>query len=571
MANQAIALQARAPQADILGGAIRNNAQLINTMSQQRAAERQNAMAQQQMQLAQEKATREASAAEIDLAGKKLDLYTKRSGLTLTPQGYLLLLQDLDRDAPQIAAAFRANLPPEQFTRDGLLRMVGSVSDNFKATYGPLETEVVQMEDGTYSVARTGGFGKPGVFELEEFALKPSGAPAAAAAPTAAAPAQGDVMARPTRGANTGPQDLMRQGVNPNSIPSGNPLSPISTGSAAQPDLGAIVQNMMQTGVISQADMGLMTQAAGPEKAQQLAQIMRANNIQIMPDEQAAPAGMRNAVFRPEEGAPAFQQAQSMDDYVGTGRAARGKSPMQSPLPGSALVAPSVLGAQKSAEAQASKNAEVQAAPKIAAAGERAKRIEKLRGEMPVAKNNTEAIVADIDDRIRTIDKFLRNPARNQIIGPIEGNLPRFAQFGPRADAQADFDKIKNMATLSSLIDLRKSTETGASPVGANPTDRDAKIVETAASALIQTGELPKVDSEMQALRNKLYRMRENALNTYRDTYREVAAEAPELRLRVPSISPTYKRSSSQRSAAPAGGQTKPKTRRYNPATGKLE
>jgi hypothetical protein len=123
-------------------------------------------------------------------------------------------------------------------------------------------------------------------------------------------------------------------------------------------------------------------------------------------------------------------------------------------------------------------------------------------------------------------------------------------QFGPRADAQADFDKIKNTATLSSLIDLRKSTETGASPVGANPTDRDAKIVETAASALIQTGELPKVDSELQALRNKLYRMRGNAINTYRDTYREDAADAPELRLRVPSISPTYTRSSSARPAA---------------------
>ena len=324
MANQAIALQARAPQADILGGAIRNNAQLINTMAQQRTAERQTAVAQQQMELAQAKEAREASAAEIDMAGKKIDLYTKRAGQTLSPQGYQLLLQDLDRDAPEIAARFRANLPPERFNRDDLLRMVGSVSDNFKATYGPLETEVVQMEDGTYSVARTGGFGKPGVFEMKEFALKPSGG-----VPAATAPQQGGAMAQPSQGANTTPQDLMRQGVNPNSIPSGNPLSPISTGGQGQPDLGAIVQQMMQTGVISQADMGLMTQAAGPEKAQQLAQIMRANNIQIMPDEQAAPAGMRNAVFRPEEGAPMLQQAQSMDDYVDTGRAARGRAPQR--------------------------------------------------------------------------------------------------------------------------------------------------------------------------------------------------------------------------------------------------
>lgn len=338
MANQAIALQARAPQTDILGGAIRNNAQLINSMSQQRTAERQNAMAQQQMQLAQEKSTRDTASFDIDMAGKKIDFYTKRAGQTMNPQGYQLLLQDLDRDAPEIAAAFRTNMPPEQFDRGVLLQMVGSVSDNFKANYGPLETEVVQMEDGTYSVARTGGFGKPGVFELEEFALKPGGAPAAAAAPTAAAPQQGGATAQPSRGANTTPQDLMRQGVNPDSIPSGNPLSPISTGVTAQPDLGAIVQNMMQTGVISQSNMDALNQLAGPQKAQRLAQIMQANNFRVMPDEQAPSAGMRNAVFRPEEGAPAFQQAQSMDDYVATGRAARGKSPMQSPLPGSAQV-----------------------------------------------------------------------------------------------------------------------------------------------------------------------------------------------------------------------------------------
>jgi len=51
MANQAIALQARAPQGNFLAPAIQQGAQFINMMSQQRAAERQAAVQQQQMEI----------------------------------------------------------------------------------------------------------------------------------------------------------------------------------------------------------------------------------------------------------------------------------------------------------------------------------------------------------------------------------------------------------------------------------------------------------------------------------------------------------------------------------------
>jgi hypothetical protein len=52
MANQAIALQARAPQNDFMGRAVQQNAQMMNMLAQQRAAERQAAAQQQQMELA---------------------------------------------------------------------------------------------------------------------------------------------------------------------------------------------------------------------------------------------------------------------------------------------------------------------------------------------------------------------------------------------------------------------------------------------------------------------------------------------------------------------------------------
>ena len=61
MANQAIALQARAPQqSNILGGALQQGAQMINMMSQQRAAERQAAAQQQAMEIARAEEARKA-------------------------------------------------------------------------------------------------------------------------------------------------------------------------------------------------------------------------------------------------------------------------------------------------------------------------------------------------------------------------------------------------------------------------------------------------------------------------------------------------------------------------------
>jgi hypothetical protein len=63
MANQAIALQARAPQGNFLGPAIQQGAQFINMMSQQRAAERQAAAQQQQLKIQQVQEDRAAALA----------------------------------------------------------------------------------------------------------------------------------------------------------------------------------------------------------------------------------------------------------------------------------------------------------------------------------------------------------------------------------------------------------------------------------------------------------------------------------------------------------------------------
>jgi hypothetical protein len=216
------------------------------------------------------------------------------------------------------------------------------------------------------------------------------------------------------------------------------------------------------------------------------------------------------------------------------------RNPNQPIAPGSSVVPLGRLGAEKQVEAQATKDVELRMAPEIAKATKQAERAIELKSTATRAKYATEGILNEVVDRINTIDELLRNPNRFSIVGPIEGNLPRLLQTGARADAQAAFDKIKNTATLTSLIDMRKSTETGASPVGANPTDKDAKIVEQAASKLIQTGEPATFDAELIDMRRKLYRTYQSAQREYDGVYGEVLKENPKLRLAVPKVSDRY-------------------------------
>jgi hypothetical protein len=243
-------------------------------------------------------------------------------------------------------------------------------------------------------------------------------------------------------------------------------------------------------------------------------------------------------------GAPPMEQ--TLAQYIPVQR----KDPNVAPYPGSAQVPLSRLGAEAqvqrespaeaAAKARATKAVEVEMAPEIAKATKTAERAIELKSDATKAKYNTESLLNDIADRINTIDRLLRNPNRFSIVGPIEGNLLRFMQFGPRADAQAAFDKIKNTATLTSLIDMRKSTQTGASPVGANPTDKDAKIVEQAASELIQTGEPSKFDANLIDMRRKLYRTFVSAQREYDGVYGDVLKDNPRLRLVAPKVSDRY-------------------------------
>jgi len=405
MANQMIALGVKAPQTDILGSSIARNAQMINMMRQQDAAERQTAVAQQQMEIARAQEERAAAKAAQESTKATLDnealIYAKHRRLAPAvieggAPAYAQWLARVAEDSPKDADLLAKAMPVDQFDAPTFTRMMASMDDLFAATYGKAITKELIGPGGEMFGANISGIPNASyATPLPDISKPKNGARAAPAggraapalSPNAALPA-GGVDGRPTRGSATTPEDLRMQGVDPRSIPMGNPFKPASfDGGAAQPDLGAVVQQMMQTGVVSQSDFNAMRAAAAGKDAQ-LAEILRANNIQIMPDEQQ-PGGLQSAVYRPDQGGASMLEAQyNPNDYAQV----RVKPPTVSPLPGSSQVP---LGRVR-AEAQAGRETPAEAAAKTRAT-KRAE-IEVEREKALPAKQQVSKIISKIRD-----------------------------------------------------------------------------------------------------------------------------------------------------------------------------
>jgi hypothetical protein len=85
---------------------------------------------------------------------------------------------------------------------------------------------------------------------------------------------------------------------------------------------------------------------------------IQANGIQVSPG-----SGMQSAIYRLEGGAPVAQQVQfDPNAYVATGQTARGKSPMQSPTPGTINVPLSRVRDEATARRETPAEAEARAA-----------------------------------------------------------------------------------------------------------------------------------------------------------------------------------------------------------------
>ena len=589
MPNQMIALQSRGAKMPDPTVQTAKFVNMMNMTKQQEAAERQASLAQQQMANANADEARRAELhgpalkkAQLEYVGLVADQFSRDVGKLKEGDiaGAEALRANVVKDIPAWNDYIR---PASEWTTEYRTQLMlkgkeiadktipDVVASKEYAAPGGFDAQGNPIPEGTIIDTRIGGF--TGAARSTPVRDVGAATPAPRATPTTPAPQAMGTGAdmRATQGSNTTPQDLIGQGMNPNNIPSGMPTSrPISFNQSDMGGAGAgqmtpevmsrIADSAFQTGVMAQVDFDQLLATHPPENRPAFTDAFRRANITLQADAPSlADSGMgqqqmaANPVQTPQAGfavmrgpTPQSRTANLDGDmsmmrnteaqYIPVQR----RDPSQPIAPASSVVPLGRLGAEKTTEAQATKDVELRMAPQIAAATKKAERVVELKSTATKAKYATESVVNEIVDRINTIDELLRNPKRFSIVGPIEGNLPRLLQTGARADAQAAFDKIKNTATLTSLIDMRKSTETGASPVGANPTDKDAKIVEQAASKLIQTGEPAKFDAELIDMRRKLYRTFQSAQREYDGVYGEVLKDNPRLRLAVPQVSDRY-------------------------------
>lgn len=396
------------------------------------------------------------------------------------------------------------------------------------------------------------------------------------AAPPRATPTAGagtSANMRATQGANTTPQDLMNQGMNPRNIPSGMPTSPASfTGgmggaNAAQitPEvMSRIVDSAFETGVMAQVDFDQLLATQPPENRQAFTDAFRRANVTLQADAPSlADSAMgqqqmaANPVQRPQSqfadmrgpapqsqtaglrGAPPMEQ--TLAQYQ-VGQQVKGRNPNLSPYPGSAQVPLGRLGAEKTTEAQATADVNLRMAPEIAKATKLAERAVERKPEALVAKNETKAAIQSLDKYIEEIDALLRSPDRRFIVGRIEGNLHYLGSLGQnerQAELQAMYDRIKNADTLGSLVEAKQATPTGGSPVG-NASNLDVQLIAKSANSLTQTGGVPKFDEDLKKLRREAYRTRQRRIEFYSDRYGDLASEDPKFKLNVRPIADRY-------------------------------
>ena len=572
MANNAIALQVRAPQSNPLGNIVQQNAQLINMMQQQRAAEAAAARDQQQLQAAKVKEERDRATAEIDLAGKQIDFHYKRATAVSSPQGYAAWLAGVERDSPEFADFFRTNMPPEQFNRDQLIRMVGGIKENFDATYGPVNTEVVIGKGGRPAVITRGGFNAPNISYPETFEPDPEAAPPPRAGKVDLGPQitvdsdQGGIYEVPPAGS---PQAETSVGV-PQMAPDATPMRIVVDGAKM---LGAIIDEPNPTK--READYQLFLTSLD-KTAPQLAQLIRENaptfNLQYANEVLSA---AKDYIANPQgDGStrPAPSAAQTVvsqgdiplvegprgGPYEGYRRAAPfvAKDPTVGAYPGSALVPPEVLGRQAAAQRESPGEVYAKEAARLRAQQEAAtnappKRLtpqqeQRLRANMAKDNASAQAIVDNmVDPKIGVISAIQRlrklTPDQKEWLVGYTTYIPSITDAGKRADSL--WKDLEGKVTQ-----MGKSAASSSGAIG-NMAVQEWQIVRDMIASLDLTKmDVKTFDEKLELIENTARIAADRARRIYEDQYAEEFARYPgRFQLKVP--------------AAPAAGRAPAKRR----------
>jgi hypothetical protein len=560
MPNQMIALQARNPQ---LPDPSRQTAQFANMMNmarQQEAAQRQSALAQQTMDINKAQEARAAALQGPALTKAQQDNIVQALGIFREAVG------DIAEGDVAAAEAVRADLvsrvpgydkfipPASQWTGDTIRKLMLTSEKEIEKT---IATPVASLELSTSGAPRSvtvGGLNpeqRP-VYDAPETPVAPRATPTVPQ-PAPASPGStgkfGEARFVPDEAVplNAYQQEDLRNlqselGMSdtPASFTRGG------MGGAAQmtPDvMSRIVDSAFQTGVMAQVDFDQLLASQPPQNKQALVDSFRRANITLQADAPSlADSAMGANPVQTPESQFAVYRGEPMQQTLAQTRTStplQMRNPNQPIAPGSSVVPLGRLGAEKTTEAQATKNVELNMAPQIAAATKKAERAIELKSEAPKALSATKNVVNGLDDYIDTIDRLLRSPDRSSIVGRFEGRIPYVLQDERQAELQADFDKIKNTDTLTSLVEMKQASPTGGSPVG-NASNQDVLLVARGANSLVQTGGVSKFDQELKNIRRQAYRARQTAIDEYNTRYGELAAADPRLKLKARPTADRY-------------------------------
>lgn len=560
MPNQMIALQARNPQ---ITDPSRQTAQFANMMNMARQAEAAQLQGQRIRQEMEYARAGEGRAAETQKASmRKSDLDYQIDDMKRLRNIGVAVLQTKDpitREAAYQNWLGMVSKSDPQFG-DTLRQVAGNFDADIMQTVlmeadkfidKTIATPTASLEVSTSGEPRSvtvGGLrpGQQGVYDIPETTTAtPRATPTA---PQAAAPASvgefGEAKFVNPESIPLTPYQQEHIREMQNGLGMSQPASFTRGAGAVQmtPEVAQqIVDTAVKTGMMAQADFDQLMALAPEQNKQPFMDMLKANNIALQP----GGAGQQSqfAVYRGQpmqsqtaglRGAPPMEQTLAQ---MRTSTPLQQRNPNVSPAP--SPVAPAILGAQEGAKTSASKNVELQMNPRIAADIKKAERDVEKRAEAPKALSAAKSVVNGLDDYIETIDRLLRSPDRHTIVGRFEGRIPYALQDERQAELQADFDKIKNTDTLTSLVEMKQASPTGGSPVG-NASNQDVLLVARGANSLVQTGGVPKFDQELKNIRRQAYRARQTAIEEYNNRYGDLAAGDPRLKLTVRPTADRY-------------------------------
>lgn len=543
MANQAIALQARAPQGGGLGTAIQQGAQMVNMMTQQRAAERQAAQAQQAMQIAAAEEARAAAKAVPEFqkaeaeAGKARVAYVMdffdASELAIAnvrdPQQARAVgtrLKQLFKE-PEFHEAIDETLgslpqDPSQFEawRQQALFLTMDAKDQLSREF---ERQTTGLEERIISMP------KYGVGEAVEV---PGSRIKAAEGLQYIKDDQGNIYAQPKLSPGSGSLGA------PAAVGGGSPVA-----KALQTNPGALKDSPFtrsQPGYVGSSGGFAMFKTpqegiAAQERLLSSAYIGKGFNTIDKIVNRYAPQGPENSAASVANYKKYISQRTGID--------------INAPIaPGQV---PALAEAMREFETGQTKGRGG------AAAGAPTPVIKGSNTKANEAFNAMEQAVARYDETIAVAKRLLRNPGLDGILGNIQGNVPETALSllsQDAANALSDYNTLLTTAGFQELQAMRDASPTGGA-LGQVAVEEN-KMLQKSAFSSARTQSEAKFKQAVRDYISRLERSRNRVLGAYERQFGErfMPANAPRATKTAPKTAPKT-----------------PTRLRYNPATGDFE